>query len=1010
MRRGWRGVRRCVGTVVWLGVAPALVLTGLVFVSGLLPRAIARGAPPEQHDTAPAAADPHHSPAERTALPPESWADSVLATLSLRGKVAQMLMRWTPGSAGDARSMTDALRWVTEDSIGGFIISIGTPREIVAKINALQRVARVPLMFAADVEFGPGQRLIPGGAVFPPPMGIAATGDTSLACAHGRVTAREIRAVGIQWTFAPDVDVNVRPDNPIVNTRAYGERADVVSRYALPFIRCAQAEGLLTTVKHFVAHGRSVEDSHLTTPVVSLDRASLDSADLAPFREAVAAGVAAVMTAHVALPLVTGDSLPASLNPAVTRAILRREWRYDGLVVTDALWMGGARSLPGVGPGEAAVRAVEAGNDVILDPTDHRLMVDAIVAAVRSGRLAEARVDSSVRRILAAKARVGLGRSRFVDPARAIRRIGGPATDALVRDAARRSLVLALDRDSLVRRFPDTARTVLVVSYLDEGDRPAPGLVVGSLFPAELKRQLAPRGVSVRSIALTPRSTLETLDSIAALAVGADLVVLAPYVRPLASKGSIGLPPPIERAFRAALAANPRTIVVSFGDPYLVRQLPGLGAYLLAWNPWSAWAERAAARALVTRAVDVRGRLPVTLGDDLPAGGGLVAPTPAARPARAPTAAAAAATLLRERLRDTVRAILDRSVSDSAFPAAFAVVGTHRGTLVGYGSGHLDWGPSPLPDEQTLWDLASLTKVVGTTTAIMQLVERGRVQLDAPVRRYLPRFTGPGKNRVTVRHLLTHSSGLPAGRPLYREAASPSAALELVYATPLQASAGTRTVYSDLGAILLGRIVERASGERLDRYLARHVFRPLGMRSTFFRPPDSLRARIAPTEFDAWRQRRIHGEVHDENAVALGGIAGHAGLFSTGRDLSRFATMYLRGGSLDGARILRPATIRRFTRVRNAAFSSRALGWDTPTGTSSAGHLMSRRAFGHTGFTGTSIWIDPSNDVFVILLTNRVNPSRENHRISAVRVALADAVLGIVAPRASETTFTPARP
>ena len=969
----------------------------------------ARGAPPEHHDTVTPSAASHPSRPTPTARPHARWADSVLATLSLHGKVAQMLMRWTPGSMSDARAMADAQRWVTDDSIGGFIISIGTPREIVTRINALQRASRVPLMFAADLEFGPGQRLIPGGGVFPPPMGIAATGDTAIACAHGRITAREARAVGIRWTFAPDIDLNVRPDNPIVNTRAYGETADVVSRYALPFIRCAQAEGLLTTVKHFVGHGRSVEDSHLSTPTVTLDRAALDAADLAPFREAVAAGVAAVMTAHVALPAVAGDSLPASLNPAITRAILRREWRYDGLVVTDALWMGGARSLPGVGPGEAAVRAVEAGNDVILDPPDHRLVIDAVVEAVRSGRLTEARVDSSVQRILDAKARVGLDRSRVIDPAVAVRHVGGATTDALVRDAARRSLVLALDRDSLVRGFPGTARTVLVVSWLDEGERPAPGLVVGSVFPAELKRLLAPRGITVRAIALTARTDSAALDSVAAQAAAADLVVLAPYIRPLASKGSIGLPPPVERVFRDALAANSRTIVVSFGDPYLVRQLPGLGAYLLAWNPWSAWAERAAARALVTRASDVRGHLPVTLGADLPAGSGIVAPEPASRPpTRSGTAAAAA--LVRERLRDTVRTILDQSVSDSAFPAAIAVVGSHRGTLIAYGSGHLDWGPSPLADEQTIWDLASLTKVIGTTTAIMQLVERGRVRLDAPVRRYLPRFVGAGKNRVTVRHLLTHSSGLPSGRPLYREATSPSAALELVYATPLQAVPGARTVYSDLGAILLGRIVERASGERLDRYLARHVFTPLGMRSTMFRPPDSLRYRTAPTEFDAWRQRHLRGEVHDENAVALGGIAGHAGLFSTARDLSRFATMYLQGGTLGGVRVLRPATIRQFTRVQDAAFSSRALGWDTPTGASSAGHLMSRRAFGHTGFTGTSIWIDPANDVFVLLLTNRVNPTRENHRISGVRVALADAVLGIVAPTPQETTISPAQP
>jgi CubicO group peptidase (beta-lactamase class C family) len=370
---------------------------------------------------------------------------------------------------------------------------------------------------------------------------------------------------------------------------------------------------------------------------------------------------------------------------------------------------------------------------------------------------------------------------------------------------------------------------------------------------------------------------------------------------------------------------------------------------------------------------------------------GLLACAPAPPPATVPEPA-------RERLtrvvHDSIARVLDRAFADSAFPGAISVIGTKEGALTSYAVGRTDWAAhAPVPDEDTLWDIASLTKIVGMTTAMMQLVEQDRVDLDAAVMRYLPEFAGAGKERVTVRHLLTHSSGLPAWRPLYKEATTADTALAIVFATPLDTVPGARMVYSDLGAILLGKIVERVSGEPLDVYVARYVTGPLGMTATTYRPSASLRHRVAPTEFDPWRQRHIHGEVHDENAYTLGSVSGHAGLFSTAADLTRFARMLLGGGALDGVRILRPATIAQFTAVQDPGLSHRALGWETPNGQNSAGHRMSARAFGHTGFTGTSLWMDPERGVFVVLLSNRVNPSRHNTRIGLVRIALADAVM-----------------
>ncbi|MFI5229608.1 MAG: serine hydrolase domain-containing protein [Gemmatimonadales bacterium] len=344
-------------------------------------------------------------------------------------------------------------------------------------------------------------------------------------------------------------------------------------------------------------------------------------------------------------------------------------------------------------------------------------------------------------------------------------------------------------------------------------------------------------------------------------------------------------------------------------------------------------------------------------------------------------------------IRDSVRDVMNRARADSAFPGAIAVVGTSSSVLDEYAVGHLDWAPSPVPDDHTLWDLASLTKVIGLTSGIMILHSQGRIDLDAPVQRYLPSWTGPSKQLVTVKHLLTHTSGLPAFKAYDEITHDPDSLAKLMFATPLDTLPGARMVYSDIGAYMLGRVLQAITGQTLDAYLHDRVFKPAGMHETMYNPPASLLARIAPTEVDPRRGGLVHGKVHDERAYYLGGVSAHAGLFSSAHDLSRFARMYLNRGLISGARILPAPEIELFT---TRQVGDRALGWQKPTGTNSAGHLMSARAFGHTGFTGTSIWIDPAHDVFIILLSNRVDPTRANNRIGRWRVALADAVMATI--------------
>lgn len=413
------------------------------------------------------------------------------------------------------------------------------------------------------------------------------------------------------------------------------------------------------------------------------------------------------------------------------------------------------------------------------------------------------------------------------------------------------------------------------------------------------------------------------------------------------------------------------------------------------------------------------------------------------RPSTDPAAAAMLAERRAAAVTDSVRAVLNRGVIDSAYPAAFAVIGNSRTVYAALGVGALEpveARPAPSPTDSTgstngstvqssvsaaaasvpvtdstVWDLASLTKVIGTTSAVLQLVAEGRVQLDAPASRYLPRWKSAATDSITVRHLLTHSAGLPAWRPLYKEAWSAEEAMQQVYATLPDTSPGVRYVYSDLGFILLGEIVREVSGLPLDSYVLSRVFLPMGMRETRFLPSALWRSRTAPTEIDPWRQRQLRGEVHDENSFQLGAVSGHAGLFSTARDLTRFAQTLLRDGwtlprrgndaLADSTQVLDSNTLRAFSQRQSIAGSHRALGWETPTGTNSAGSRLTAAAFGHTGFTGTSIWIDPAQDLFVLLLTNRVNPTRQRQGIGRVRSSLADAVVG-----ALNVTAPPAAP
>jgi beta-N-acetylhexosaminidase len=907
--------------------------------------------------------------------------------LTLRQKIAQLIMPWLAGtySAFDDTTLAKARGWVDSLQIGGIVVSIGSPLDIAAKLNFLQRRSKLPLLIASDLEGGTSIRFN-GGTPFPTNMGVGATGSERAAYQMGRITASEGRAAGIHLTFSPVADVNNNPANPIINTRSFGGDAFAVAGLVAATVRGIQDGGMLATAKHFPGHGDTDTDSHLSLPVIHANWQRLDSLELVPFRAAIKAGVRVVMSAHIAVPeLEQGTTVPATLAPEILSGILRDSLKFKGIVVTDALDMGALVS--NYGPGESAVKAFLAGSDLLLMPLDPGDAIDAMEVAVRSGRVSRTRLEASVRRVLEVKLGLGLLRRRTVNLDSLGYVVGRRAHRDTALAVSQGALVLVRDSLGLLDSLRAGPRKLAVISYAD----PNAPLVGGTLLA-----QLSDRGYSVSSFRVSAASGPASYDSAAAVARSAPLVLFVSSVRVVSGRGAIALPAPFASLIESSSHERP-TGLVSFGTPYLLSQTPSVALYLLAWtdNPLT---EEATARALA--GAELSGRLPIELPLGYPLGWGL------RKAERLPLCSRQLCALA------PLTALLDSAVAAGAAPGAVVAV-SYRGDRFVYGTGRLALDDPTRPDGNSVYDLASLTKVIATTTLAMQAVSEGKLALDAPVQRYLPAFRGTGKGRVTLRHLLTHSSGLRADRPLWRETPDADSALRLVNATPLDTVPGARVVYSDLGAIVLGEVLERVYRTRLDRLAEHRIFGPLGMRATRFRPPDSWLPRIAATEYDtAWRKRIVRGEVHDEKAAWLGGVAGHAGLFGSATDVLGFGEWLLQtvgrqdgrtvGNGLPIARLpVLPSVAREFVRRQNLVpSSSRALGWDTPAPGSSAGTRLDAESFGHTGFTGTSIWIDPSRELVIVLLTNRVHPTRNNPRIGALRIAVADRTVALLESRA----------
>ncbi len=553
-----------------------------------------------------------------------SWAERTFLQLTLREKVGQLIMPWVLGDYAPEGSPSHerVAEYVHNQGIGGVIMSVGTPLEVAAKLNDLQGHAKIPLLVGADLETGAGFRMrgaiympgsieLGGATQFPSLMALGASGDERLAYEMGRVTAIEARAVGIHVPFAPVLDVNNNPANPIINVRSFGESVVDVSRMGIAFIQGVQENGAIATGKHFPGHGDTEIDSHVALPVIRHDRARMDSVELRPFKEAIDAGLGAIMTAHISVPSLNGGIRePSTLSSLVLTSVLREEMGFDGLVFTDAMDMSAIARQHSAG--EAAVRAIEAGADVILMPPDVARAIDGIVAAVESGRLTEERIDASVRRILETKESLGLHADRFVPLDRIGSLVGIPEHTALADEIAERSITLLKNDRNLLPLRGTRSASVLSVSFRRQSD-----LLSARYFNRAL-RETYPR---LSSVDVDSDADATTYANVLRRVRGQNLVVISTYS---SYAGAVDALEDLANFVRQVERTGVPHVVISFGNPYLISSFPEAQAYMLAWNGSEA-SQRAAARALIGD-FDILGRVPTSIPPLFELGAGLRVP------------------------------------------------------------------------------------------------------------------------------------------------------------------------------------------------------------------------------------------------------------------------------------------------------------------------------------------------------------------------------------------------
>lgn len=919
----------------------------------------------------------------------DRWVDSVFSLLTDEQRIAQLFMV-AAYSNRDDRHRDEISSLIREYGIGGLIFFQGSPTRQAQLTNDYQHVSQVPLLIAIDGEWGLAMRL-DSTIAFPHQLTLGAHTDTRLIYEMGRDIARQCKRLGIHINFAPVADINSNPGNPIINDRSFGEDKLSVSLKALAYMEGMQSEGVMACAKHFPGHGDTDADSHLTLPVISHNRKRLDEVELYPFKVLINNGVQSVMAAHLFIPQLDSEkNLASSLSPKVITDLLKKELGFSGIIFSDALNMKGVSSF--YKPGEVDLKAFQAGIDVMLFAEDVPRAVKMFSEALKDSLIDRDDLYQRVKKILTAKYEAGLSNLTPVVIKNLVTDLNQPASLWLRQRLFEDAMTLLENKDSLIPFIRLDTLTFASLSIGAKEQTPFQDML-GNYAPFrhfQIKKDAAPQAFE---------QLLDNLSQYKVVVAGIHDMSRQPAKNFGVTPASVN--------FLKKLSLKTKVVVVVFGNPYSLKNFDGFGWLLQAYEDQDA-AQQAAAQVLFG-GIAARGRLPVTASEKYKAGSGLTTPDPVRLKYTFPEETGIASQYL-----SAIDSIALSAIADKATPGCQVLVAKDGKVIYNKAFGYFTYENATPVKTTDLYDLASLTKIAATTLSLMSLYDDRRFQLNRTLGDYLPELDSSTLRNLMVKDVLLHQARLKSWIPFYQATLADSIyvkyyskekkdpyiievakdmymrydGIDSVYKQIISSKLNVKKeyLYSDLGFYFFKHIIEKLTGLPLEDFTSRTFYKPLGLSTMTFHPLKHFPAdRIVPTEDDkVFRKQLLQGYVHDPGAAMLGGVGGHAGLFSNANDLAILMQMLLNRGEYGGVRYLNPTTVSLFTRKQEEK-NRRGLGFDKPEfdlyKPKSTANDASPRTFGHSGFTGTCAWADPDYNLVYVFLSNRIHPTGDNNKL-----------------------------
>ncbi|MBA3827945.1 MAG: serine hydrolase [Taibaiella sp.] len=937
---------------------------------------------------------------------PRQWVDSTYNKLTQEERIGQLFMvaAYSGGKNYNEEKITEL---INSHSIGGLIFMQGGAGRQAILTNRYQAMAQVPLLISMDAEWGLGMRL-DSIKNFPRQMMLGATRDTALAYKMGAAIAYQCRRLGVHIDFAPVVDVNNNPANPVINFRSFGEDKTRVANMGIAYMRGLQNNGVMACAKHFPGHGDTNVDSHKDLPEIDKSLAQLDTLELYPFKQLIKAGVQSVMVAHLMIPALESEPhVATTLSKNTVTNLLRENLGFKGLIFTDALNMQGvAKYFPS---GEIDLRAFLAGNDVLLFSQDVPTAIAKIKTAIDNHQVSEADLEMRVKKILTAKYDAGLAHFHPINPTNITADINS-STDALSEQIARAAITVVRDENGIINKINRNMHVAYVGVNAD----------TTTYFYQRLRDSLA---INLPAYWLPKKSGAAAVEALGQKIARYDATIIAVHNAAMypGSSGNYGLSDEQLGFLKQAQGMN-NVMIVVLGNPYMLQHFCYARSAVVAYEDDTVTQKVCAD--LLLRKFRAKGKLPVTPCMGIPVVATASTLSPPVKPVPVTlkkTDFLADAGVSDPMALDKLNMFLQRCIIDHAFPGCRVVASKNGVVFYDKSFGYYTYTKEKAVDSNTLYDVASMTKILATTLAVMHLYETGKLDLNKTVGDYLKWTAGTDKANLRIRDMLLHQAGLKSWIPFYKETLDPTGNLNndlyrdnadkkysvtvtknlylrndyadtiwnRILASPLENKG--KYVYSDLDYYFLAAIVQQITGKRIDKYADEQFYKPMGLKHITYNPLEKFSEKnIAPTENDiAFRHRQVQGYVHDQGAALFGGVQGHAGLFATGDDVAAVMQMLLNKGIYKGTRYFKSETVDYFT-AYNSRISRRGIGFDKPNADSNDGGPSGDRStgytFGHQGFTGTCAWADPGTGVVFVFLSNRVYPDAENGKINHLSV------------------------